>query len=59
MKPLLNKLLMGIRLVLSSIYDTLFSIPAALVAASAILSPVLLLYAYAARKTKDILTQPS
>jgi MFS transporter, DHA3 family, tetracycline resistance protein len=38
---------------------TAFSIRAALVAASAILSPVLLLYAYAARKSKEKLTQPS
>lgn len=38
---------------------TAFSIRAALVAASAILSPVLLLYTYAARKSKEKLTQPS
>jgi MFS transporter, DHA3 family, tetracycline resistance protein len=38
---------------------TAFSNPAALVAASAILSPVLLLYAYAAHKTREKLTQPS
>ncbi|HEX9131268.1 MAG TPA: MFS transporter [Ktedonobacteraceae bacterium] len=38
---------------------TAFSIRAALVAASAILSPVLLLYAYAARKSKEKLAQPS
>lgn len=36
-----------------------FSIKAALVASSALLSPVLLLYAYAARKSKEKLTQPS
>jgi DHA3 family tetracycline resistance protein-like MFS transporter len=38
---------------------TAFSIRAALVAASAILSPVLLLYAYVARKSKEKLPQPS
>lgn len=38
---------------------TAFSIRAALVAASALLSPVLFLYAYAARKSREKLTQPS
>ncbi len=38
---------------------TAYSIRAALVAASAILSPVLLLYAYVARKSKEKLPQPS
>ena len=38
---------------------TVFSIRAALVTASVILSPVLLLYAYAARKSKEKLPQPS
>jgi MFS transporter, DHA3 family, tetracycline resistance protein len=38
---------------------TAFSIRAALVTASALLSPVLFLYAYAARKSREKLTQPS
>ena|SRR2546425_2042693 len=38
---------------------TAFSVRAALVAASALLSPVLLLYVYAARKSREKLTQPS
>ncbi len=38
---------------------TAFSVRAALVAASALLSPVLFLYAYAARKSREKLTQPS
>jgi MFS transporter, DHA3 family, tetracycline resistance protein len=38
---------------------TAFSIRAALVAASALLSPVLFLYAYAARRSREKLTQPS
>lgn len=38
---------------------TAFSIRAALVAASALLSPVLFLYAYAARKGREKLAQPS
>ncbi len=38
---------------------TAFSIRAALLASSALLSPVLLLYAYAALKTREKLTQAS
>jgi DHA3 family tetracycline resistance protein-like MFS transporter len=38
---------------------TAISVRAALVAASALLSPVLFLYAYAARKSREKLTQPS